>query len=167
MRLATRSFRPPLVLFALGLCLCATGCLGESGASVPIVGGELPSSLDPAGGWIGTFEGPGEGVLAGMHINADTARLEIRIDPDSVRTPQCPRCLTLTMDTLFVMSNVPPTPGVSLTALYLRGPTVRSLRLDRFSGGGGTDNVLLVRLQIDPVHDTVQGSDMGYLLERR
>jgi hypothetical protein len=81
-----------------------------------------------------------------------------------VRDARCARCVTVTLDTLFALSNVNPDSEVGILMQYRVGGARRTLWLDRYSGGGGVGNVLAARLVIDTEGE---GTDVEYLLERR
>jgi hypothetical protein len=75
--------------------------------------------------------------------------------------------VTVTLDTLFALTNVSLWDPVSLTLEVREGGRVRTLILGRFSGGGSTGNVLQARLLGRPVSGEGLATDVSYLLERR
>ena len=94
---------------------------------------------------------------------AEGVVLIIRPDADSVRVDSCSSCVTVQLDTLFTLANVPPGSTVSLDLQYFRDGVQRSLRLDRYSGRGGIGNVVAANLALSgDVAGTVE-----YVLERR
>lgn len=89
--------------------------------------------------------------------------LSIRLDADSVRLEACPTCMTIRLDTLFVLENVDPVSLVSLEVTYTSDGVRRTLQLDRYSGSGGIGNVMNGRLALS---GALTGS-IEYVLERQ
>ena len=125
-----------------------------------LAGVEGDPSTNP---WLGLYEGAGQGSLAGVEVMAEGVVLIIRPDADSVRVDSCSYCVTVQLDTLFTLANVPPGSTVSLDLQYSHDGVQRSLRLDRYSGRGGIGNVVAANLALSgDVVGTVE-----YVLERR
>jgi hypothetical protein len=143
--------------------LAAAACEPD-GAAVFRPDPRSPLGQDVTSAWLGVYEGTGMGTLAGVSVSDSRAQLTVRLDADSVSDPRCVRCLTVTLDTFFVLANVNPDSEVDLLMQYRAGGARRTLRLDRYSGGGGIGNVLTARLVIDTEGD---GTNLEYLLERR
>lgn len=151
-------------LTAIAMFAALSGCGPDEGAI--LVPGDRDPLQDNTSAWLGIYEGSGTGLVSGDPIDIASARLTVRLDPASVRDERCPRCVTVELDTLFALSNVDPVSQVSLTLSYRAGTLRRSLRMDRYSGGGGIGNVVAAR----QVLDSVTGADIGeieYVLERR
>jgi hypothetical protein len=76
--------------------------------------------------------------------------LRIGEDADSVAVEGCEPCLTLHLDTLFGAMNIRASSDVELTAVHeAEAGEVRTLRLLRYSGGGGVANVVDASLRVE------------------
>lgn len=160
---------PSLVLGVTSLVVITTtaSCFPESSIGLEIPEDESPLGLGPAAAWIGTFDGAGEGFIAGSSTSIMDARMVISRDADSVRISSCPNCLTITLDTLFALANVVPVSEVALMLEYRTGEALHRLQIDRYSSDTGIGSVLTARLQIDPDMMPPERSDMAYVFARR
>jgi len=152
-------------LTAVAMLVAVSGCESEEDAIMTPGDGD-PFFQDNASAWLGVYEGSGSGLVSGDPVDVAIARLTVRLDPAAVRDENCPRCVTVELDTLFVLNNVAPLGQSSLTLSYGDGTLRRSLRLDRYSGGGGVGNVVAARF----VLDSIMGGEVGeieYVLHRR
>jgi hypothetical protein len=75
--------------------------------------------------------------------------------------------VTITLDTLFSAINVSLADPQSVVVRYVAEGLTRSLSMDRFSGGGGTANVVQVGLTMDSISGPSSIADVTYVLERR
>lgn len=156
-----------LRLASLGALVTSVSCFPESSIRVEVPEEDFRLGFGAAAAWLGTFEGAGEGLVAGSSTSVMDARLVISRDADSVRISSCPDCLTITLDTLFALANVAPVSEVELMLEYRTGDARHRLRLDRYSSGTIVGNVLSARLQIDPDMTPPGRSDMEYVFTRR
>ncbi len=117
--------------------------------------------------WIGRFVGGGRGMAGGMDLRFDDVTLTVSRDADSVRLNGCRTCVTVVLDTVFALSNVEPSDPQRVTLHYVRDGTRRTLELEKFSGGGGTANVVLARLAVRPAEGIGLATDVAYTLEAR
>jgi len=156
---------PPLLLLVLPLLGAATACEpgSTSGGMVMPEGNALPP-FDPALGWLGTFEGSGAGLAGEEEVRWDHVRLVIRFDAAD-DAGDCSNCLTLTLaDSLFRAVNVRPGSDVELRVAR-EGPVARrTLTLLRYSGGGGTGNVVQADLLVRRENDSTL--EASFLLTR-
>lgn len=138
---ASHMFPRLLTLPAVPLLWAALAC--DPGPADPAAtgGGDPLSPQDPALGWLGTFQGQGGGVVHGEEVTWDDMSLVIRFDAAG-DAGGCENCLTLALgDTLFQAMQVRPTSAVELDVVR-EGDDLRTLELYRYSGGGGTGNVV-------------------------
>jgi hypothetical protein len=141
------------------------GCAGPE-----LVVGELDPDTETlilAQAWIGEFLGAAEGEVLGEPFQNPAAGLTIAFDADSLGRTDCFFCVTVTLDTVFVRTNVTVGDPVRLDLRYTTDGVERTLVLDRFSGAGGTANVLQGRAIIRPVDTSGPPTlDLRYLLQR-
>ena len=138
-----RALRPllPMLQLALASIACDAGVAGPGTSAA----GDPLSPQDPALAWLGTFRGEGGGTLAGKEVRWSDVELIVRFDDAGVAAG-CQSCLTLTLgDTLFRAINVRPGSAVELEVTRAN-PYRRTLRLHRYSGSGGTGNVVEAEL---------------------
>jgi hypothetical protein len=117
--------------------------------------------------WVGIYAGTGRGVVGTMNLELRGARLTIALDAPGDRLPTCPQCVTIELDTLFSAINIELEDPQSVVVRHVAGSVRRSLAMDRFSGGGGTANVVQARLTIDSIPGPHSVADVTYILERR
>lgn len=152
--------------FAVLATLAACDASGPTGASPG--GGAAQLGVDGYGrDWVGLYAGAGRGVVGTQNVEVRDAQLTIALDAGSDRIPSCPQCVTITLDSLFSAINVSLDDPQSVVVQHVTEGLRRSLSMDRFSGGGGTANVLQVRLTVDSLPGPSSIADMTYLLERR
>ncbi len=139
--------RPPPFLLSTLLVMATLAC--DPGIAPPGTEtgtGEPLASQDPALGWLGTFRGAGGGTVAGKEVRWSDIALVVRFD--DTEAAGCRSCLTLTLgDTLFRAMNVRPASAVELEVAR-EDPHLRSLRLHRYSGSGGTGNIVEAELTV-------------------
>ena len=155
--------RQVYILSVLGVFTAA--CTEVNPAEV--VGLDPPDPLPQALAWIGTFSGNGDGVSSGATTQWTGALLRITLDPDSVRLPECPYCVSLALeDSLYAQANIDVMSEVEMSLSYTRGDTLRQLSLLRYSGGGGTGNLLDVSLTVTRPDGTI-GTQADFVMERQ
>jgi hypothetical protein len=125
-----------------------------------------PDAFTLASGWVGDYFGSGVGLVDGQPFEAKDATLRIAFDADSVSLATCPACVTLTLDSVFVMENVQVTDPVALDLAYDRAPVRYTLELLRFSANGGLGNAVSARVTIGNAGVPTPFFDVTYLLER-
>lgn len=156
--------RPPSAGFpaALYLLLVAgvPSACAEGSRTAPEL--ELLPAPDPALSWIGDWVGSGSGEAVGMPWEQTGLVLEVRLDAPPVTLPECPYCLTVTLDdTLFAGMNLPAPSPVELHLTSEKDGVVRTLDGFRYSGGGGTANVLeATLLAVDATGDTLLSAQL-------
>ena len=147
---------------ALALAACT---LPGSGTGLDFTE-EVDGPTDFAGAWAADYFGNGVGQAVGQPFVARDARLRIALDADSVRLPDCPRCVTVTLDSVFALANVPVNDPVELNLAYDDGPVRYTLLLQRFSGNGSVGNTVSARATVANVGVTTPFFDVTYVLER-
>ena len=108
-----------------------------------------PASVEEliAASWVGQWEGWGVLTEAGEPMNVADLNMRISFDADSIRKADCSECLTVAFEPWFHAGNLPFTQGDAAFLQYTEDGIIRSLTLQRFSGGGSTANSLLVKLR--------------------
>lgn len=147
-----------IIVSCIGFSACEPG--GGAGLVSGLTGAEGEPWSNP---WLGVYQGDGRGAIAGTEVMPAGVSLTIRPDADSVRIESCSGCVTVRLDTLFLQVNVPPVSLVSLEMAHTADGIQRSLRLDRYSAGGGIGNVVNANLSLS---GALTG-DVEYVLERR
>lgn len=132
-----------VTVLALGLGGCELG----SGASTGLP--TSPEPQDPALAWVGTFRGEGAGTAGSATLEWDEVALRIRQEPDSVAGDACDPCLLLSLDTLFEAMHVEAPSDVELTVVLEGDDDRQTLRLLRYSGGGGVANIVDATLLVE------------------
>ena len=135
-------------------------------------GQDEPSITDPedltspetlvAIGWVGLYEGWGT-VTDADSVSSEVSDLTLRIafDADSVRLPDCPHCVTVTLDPWFSLGNVRLQVGSEASLSYQVDSVSRTMTMFRFSASGSTANAVLV----DVRHQTTGPSGPLTLLD--
>lgn len=136
--------RLPTLVAALALAAACTEL-----PSAPVGNDMQAQTLDPALGWVGIYDGWGEGVDQGTEFAVDSITMRIAFDADSVSAANCPYCVTLEFDPWFSRANLQFEFGSEAFFSYTEGDTVRSLSIQRFSGGNRVGNALLVKLILE------------------
>ena len=117
--------------------------------------------------WIGVYEGVASGVFMGSGVQLEGATLRIEPDADSVRSEGCLGCVTIVLDSVVALANVTVEDPVRLSLRYTRGGYRSSLTLDKFSGSGGTANVIQGRFLSERLDGAGAPTDLTYVLDRR
>lgn len=147
------------------LAALATGCTDPTGSGTTDAFPEVPETYGHT--WLGIWEGTATGSVGGAEYWSAAARLTVSPDADSVRIDSCPECVTVTLDTLFALANVLLLDPVEISVTYADETFERTLRLDRFSGGGGTANVAHGPLTLEAAVQHASGGEILYHLVRR
>ena len=150
--------------------LISTAC--DSSPATPTVIPGVPIGLTEEElipfAWVGTYRGTGNGVIGGVSVTLPNSSMSISFDADGVATERCPQCVTIVVDTLFVLANVGLDDPVRLDVQYVRGATRHRLILGRFSNGStdGTGSVLQGSLLREPVGGGPSKANISFLFER-
>ena len=148
-RYRPRARHPALIAGFVACALGVTACEEPTGTGLgPEATAEAPEF---GSAWIGRFTGPGQGLAAGSIVNVPRAVLTIARDADSVRVSECPRCLTVVLDTLFMVANVPASDPQRIVVVYEVEGVRRRLTLEKYSGAGSVSNVVLASLSVRAV----------------
>ena len=159
MRRRSRLFLTALPLLAVSAC-----SVGDSTVPEGLLSPGGPE--DPALGWVADYFGNGAGQVDGQPFEVREAKLRIAFDADSVRQPECPTCVTVTLDSVFEMANARMTHPTEMELTYDVGPVRYTLALLRFSSNGGLGNAVSARATIANAGVTTPFFDVTYLLER-
>ena len=150
------------LIFSLVVLVSLTGC---DGATAPVEGPEL-GLLDPAIDWIGEYTGSGQGTVDGSAAVILDAVITVALDPDDVKLADCTNCVTVTLDDVFLLSNVRIDNLTAVDLTYLDGKVRYTLELRRFTLGNDHPNLLRARATFGNEGATAPIFDVEYVLER-
>ena len=156
--------RPLRALGVLGAGFLAAG-FGCSEPAAVVQGADLPL-LDPAADWVGVYRGSGQGTLEGLPVVVQDAVVTVVFDADDVKIPQCPNCVTVTLDDIFHLANVRVDNLTGMDLTYLDGAVRHTLELRRFTLGIDNPNVLRARATYGNDGVATPILDIEYTLER-
>jgi len=147
------------------LALILAGCAAEATTSVSDEA-DLSEAFSLAAGWLGDYFGTGNGLVDGQPFEVRDAVLRIAFDVDAVALPSCPACVTVSLDSVFVLVNIRVPDPVEMALTYDRGVVRHTLALTRFSAAGGLGNAISARATIGTAGVATPFFDVTYALER-
>ena len=149
----------------LGVAWLVVSVAGCSGSADAVQGPALPL-LDPAADWVGEYRGSGQGTADGLSVVIQDAVITMSFDDADVKLADCPNCVTVTLDDIFFLPNVPVDNLTALDLAYVDGPVRYTLELRRLTLGVDHPNVLRARATYGNDGVPTPIFDVEYTLER-